>query len=1358
MKTIRFQLLLLALFVMVGCQKDEMSTSMKKGSYSLVASIENNDSTSRTAVDENGRVTWVATDAIGVFGTQTNNAKFESISSGSNVLFVGNMDSSNDKPTLAYYPYDKDASLDGNALSFTLPSEYSYTGQSYAPMLGIKQANGNFVFKHLVGLLKVTIEEIPQNATKFVITSKGNEPLPISGIAKVEDVTVDNAVLELQALPDSYSVTYNFSPTVFSSDKIFYIPLPVGTYERLVVSLIGNEDDVIFERSISNLKVERKAMIEMPVVGCEEGISYTLADDVFPIYKSDENYITSVESNKITYKSNIPADRRPQVGQILLFSDVTEMFPTGFLGKIVNIAENDNGFVVETEPAALDEAFWNLKINKTIDVFSGFDGKELYIGEDVSSRSIDVSDEFEYPLSIPIDASLKFQKDNINYYGSLVGSIHTGIVLSYNIFIDEGVLKDFEIKTKLNNSTLSLDDIVFGFGKEGKIESKEGEKFIDIKRPLSVAILGPVVIIPTLNWGVMCNASGSAEFGFSLGYEGSLEASIYVDPTSPIPVLLPAVNIADLKKMEQTDEGCYAKLQGNAAVGPFVGFEFNFYGIVPVGFRAALMSGASGEFVVVPDIYKIAKNTQIGFGIQTRVEGSIGLGLFKGWKVELNAGMTFDFPFYAHLYALPIFENLKYGLSENGDLKLTLQTKNQTLFYYKYGMKIYKKNGEEVYSKYFSDKYTSNVLNDHDEMIYIVNDLEPGETYIARPFITNKREGDMFTDLSLEFTTSENINVTTGDVTDVSYNSASFDGTILGVNFNSDFEYGIFCSLENEPTVENSVKVEVGKIEDGKFTASTNQLKEGERYSYRAYVCKNGEYHYGEIKDFVTIDMSVKSLDYSNLTNNSVTLAGIIEGLNNLDQYEYGICYSTGVSPSKDYGTLVKGVNIQNGSFSVNVSGLTENTTYYWCAYAIKDGKYYYGSIKSFKTLNPVEDNEGMTEREILVAFYNATDGDNWSNNENWCSDKPLGEWHGITTDGDGYVTSIYLSGELVIETKESRKFGLKGNANLSNLSKLEDLYLEHNELTSLTVENCPNLYRLLCSYNALTKVNVDGVGYLSLDNNQLTSLDFSDSNKFAKLIYLQADNNQLSTINLSACSNLSELSVSENKLTSLDVSSSKALNRLSCDRNLLTNLNVTGCNELVFLQCFNNQLTTINLKGLVNLTRVDCRINKLKSLDLSGLNKITYLELRENELTELDVSDLIKLKGINCNNNKLTKLKMHEGIISLDCSYNSFTELDLSDYANLEQFVSMGNSIQKLNFEGCSKLASMQLDNSIPVESMNLTGCTSFASRGLLLFDTLFKEIYLPASLSNYQSNFKVWGDWIESENRYQYPKFHWQ
>ena len=49
------------------------------------------------------------------------------------------------------------------------------------------------------------------------------------------------------------------------------------------------------------------------------------------------------------------------------------------------------------------------------------------------------------------------------------------------------------------------------------------------------------------------------------------------------------------------------------------------------------------------------------------------------------------------------------------------------------------------------------------------------------------------------------------------------------------------------------------------------------------------------------------------------------------------------------------------------------------------------------------------TDRDALVTLYNATSGDNWANNDNWLSDKPLGEWHGVTTDSDGRVRRLDL-------------------------------------------------------------------------------------------------------------------------------------------------------------------------------------------------------------------------------------------------------------------------------------------------------------------------------------------------------------
>ena len=48
-------------------------------------------------------------------------------------------------------------------------------------------------------------------------------------------------------------------------------------------------------------------------------------------------------------------------------------------------------------------------------------------------------------------------------------------------------------------------------------------------------------------------------------------------------------------------------------------------------------------------------------------------------------------------------------------------------------------------------------------------------------------------------------------------------------------------------------------------------------------------------------------------------------------------------------------------------------------------------------------------EREALVALYNATDGPNWTNSDNWLTDAALGEWFGVTT-ASGRVVELTLA------------------------------------------------------------------------------------------------------------------------------------------------------------------------------------------------------------------------------------------------------------------------------------------------------------------------------------------------------------
>ena len=56
------------------------------------------------------------------------------------------------------------------------------------------------------------------------------------------------------------------------------------------------------------------------------------------------------------------------------------------------------------------------------------------------------------------------------------------------------------------------------------------------------------------------------------------------------------------------------------------------------------------------------------------------------------------------------------------------------------------------------------------------------------------------------------------------------------------------------------------------------------------------------------------------------------------------------------------------------------------------------------------ETGPAKADREALVALYSATDGENWSNKNNWLSDVPLGKWEGVDTADDGRVIGLDLS------------------------------------------------------------------------------------------------------------------------------------------------------------------------------------------------------------------------------------------------------------------------------------------------------------------------------------------------------------
>jgi len=154
-----------------------------------------------------------------------------------------------------------------------------------------------------------------------------------------------------------------------------------------------------------------------------------------------------------------------------------------------------------------------------------------------------------------------------------------------------------------------------------------------------------------------------------------------------------------------------------------------------------------------------------------------------------------------------------------------------------------------------------------------------------------------------------------------------------------------------------------------------------------------------------------------------------------------------------------------------------------------------------------------LTDREILVRLYEATDGPNWENNTNWLTEAPLRQWHGVTTDADGRVQRL----DLLFN-------GLHGVVppEIGGLSNLQHLNLVTDD-RGLTGPIPPELGQLrqlrylALAHNGLVGPippeigNASSLQYLELANNHLTGVIPGELGQLTRLESLSLQLNTLS-------------------------------------------------------------------------------------------------------------------------------------------------------------------------------------------------------------------------------------------------------
>lgn len=105
-------------------------------------------------------------------------------------------------------------------------------------------------------------------------------------------------------------------------------------------------------------------------------------------------------------------------------------------------------------------------------------------------------------------------------------------------------------------------------------------------------------------------------------------------------------------------------------------------------------------------------------------------------------------------------------------------------------------------------------------------------------------------------------------------------------------------------------------------------------------------------------------------------------------------------------------------------------------------------------------------------------------------------------------------------------------------------------------------------------------------------------------------------------------------KLTAMPVKQNSKLRTLDCSNNNIASLDLSGNKELEYLDCSGNALTALSVANNIRLDGLDVSDNQLSSLDLSNNSGLRNLNISGNNFPSLDLSWMIALKELDVRNN----------------------------------------------------------------------------------------------------------------------------
>lgn len=449
------------------------------------------------------------------------------------------------------------------------------------------------------------------------------------------------------------------------------------------------------------------------------------------------NYITEVKDDGIIFfDSSAPQDVIPQKGKILLYGNISNLFPTGFLGRVTKVEKENDKYKITTETVGLEEAFDRLYVNQTVD---------MIINEPPKQKTRSVVPECYKDENGYVGMRYKWgfsgdEIDNCEQSASITGTTSLGVKMLCFIDINKGKAPYIAFTMEMNPS---LD---INFKLKASLDKNTADPSHNPKELLNIELgewpITPVALPASAAINIVCNPRIAVTLFAKASGSMEMETNIHASQE-----IVAGLSYKDKKFDAEINP------KNNSGSEQFLSSKLTLNGKLYAGINIAARLSILNEKLIAgelgvnlgPSITAniIHENTQSSFydankdsKIKTSlldISGTAKLTLLNKPDVFPPKDFLEKEFFTKEYYIMPLFENISADVDKsNNSATVKTTMKRDLLFENKIGLALYK-NGEPIdYSQPCAYKNEEEFQN---PLSFTFVGLDKKQDYVVCPYI-----------------------------------------------------------------------------------------------------------------------------------------------------------------------------------------------------------------------------------------------------------------------------------------------------------------------------------------------------------------------------------------------------------------------------------------------------------------------------------------------------------------------------------------------------------------------------------------------------------------------------------------------